>query len=420
MPKTQQLIQPRKATPSRLHTIIDTAIDNNPYQRAAMAVPPTVAVAASSDGTLVGYPLCAAGALTAAASQVAFYGGVPTPILTNYVAMPVVSVLPSTNGNLGLADLNQWASAIEIMTDSDKVQFIAFTSSAVKLMFQVDGQYVDFTGTAGPASALDTFVKLAFASRKIRRIRVLLPTVPATGPTLPKAMHMTPGASFWKPPQEQVMRVAWAGDSYGETTNSAGSIYPIPNAAWPVLTCELLGLRDCRQLTVGSCGYLSNSAGTRSRLRDQIPRWAAQAPFDLIVLANGYNDASFAAADITAEVFYDLQYIRSLYPTTPVVVLGCQAGNSGPGASQIATELAIASAVAQTGDYLCQFVPVSTDTPTWLNGTGYVGATNGTGNSDVYVDPDHTHPTLAGSEYLAFRSAVGIRQGVANMVAQAG
>ncbi|ARQ95367.1 hypothetical protein [Bradyrhizobium phage BDU-MI-1] len=407
--------------PERILDIMDRAVDNNPYQRPAMQAPPTVAVSATSDPTLVFTTMAAAGALTTAAiKQVAWYGGVPTPILTQYVCMPVASVLPSTAGNIGsgFADKNQWASAMEIMTDSDKVQFGIYMSNAVKVMFQVDGQYVDFAGVTGlGAASADTFLGLTFATRKVRRIRVLIPCLPSKGPCLVKSIRVSPTCSFWKPNQANVLRMAWYGDSYGEGTNGAASIYPIPNAAWPVLTGELLGIRDVRQLSVGSTGYLSDAAGARSKLRDQMPRTFSQGPFDIAVFAHGYNDSGFAPAAIQAEVLFCLQMFRQNFPLTPMVVLGCQAGAAGPNAAQIACDGAIGAAVLQFNDPLCKFVPVSTDTPTWLNGTGAVGATNGSGNSDFYVDPDKAHPNVAGAEYLSFRSAIGIRTAVASMAA---
>lgn len=404
---------------------MDPALDHNPYQRPVMTTPPSISVLATTDASLgARTDMVVAGALSPAAlNQIAWYGGVPTAKSSAYVAMPVTSVAKpdgtGSGGNAGLPDatLNQWASAFEIMTDAPVVEFCIYAHSGRKVMFQVDGAYVDKVGTAGAqASNADNFFKLTFATRIPRRIRVLLSNHPSNGPCYLKSLRMTATCSFWKPPQSEVLRVGWVGDSYSEGTNGAGTIYPIPNAAWPVLTCELLGLRDCRQLAVGSCGYLSDSSGTRSKLRDQIPRWVNQAPFDLIVFANGFNDASFTPYAITAEVLYDLQLASTMHPGVPIVVLGCQAGSAGPNAAQIATESAIAQAVAKFNYPLCKFAPVSTDTPSWLNGTGYVGATNGTGNSDVYIDPDHTHPTVAGAEFIAYRSAAAIRTAVLSML----
>lgn len=401
---------------TRLRTIMAAAHNNNPYERPAMATPPTVTVSSGSDASLKLLTVAAAGALTSTSlNQIAWYGGVPTPILTQYVAMPVTSVLPSTNGNIGsgLLDKSQWASAFEIVTDSDKVQFGYYTSSAVKHMFQVDGQYVDFAGTPGnSANNADTFFLLTFASRKVRRIRALIPSLPSKGPTLIKSIRISQTASIWKPNMSDVLRCGWLGDSYGEGTNSAASIYPIPNAAWPTLTCELLGIRDARQLSVGSTGYISTAGGTRSKLRDQLPNYANQAPFDLFVISHGYNDASNTPAAITAEALLAYKALRAAHQKTPIVVLGCQAGAGGPSAAQIATDGAIGAAVAQFADPLCAFAPVSTATSSWLNGTGSISAPNGTGNADFYIDPDKAHPALPGEEFLSFMAASAIRSSV--------
>lgn len=400
----------KQAKLQRMYGIIQRAHTGNPYSSAVMSSPPTITVAATSDGTLTNSPLTAASALTSAAlTQVAWYGGVPTPILTNYVCMPVASILPSTAGNIGsgMLDKNQWASAMEIVTDSDKVQFGVYISSAAKLMFQVDGQYVDMAGTPGNNAAnTDTFFLLTFASKKPRRIRVLAPNLPSKGATLYKSIRITTGCSFWKPSQADVLRLGWAGDSYSEGTNGAASIYPIPNAAWPVLTGELLGFRDVRQLAVGSCGYVSDNAGVRSKMIDQMPRWANQAPFDLFVFANGYNDSASSAATITAQVSACLAYARTNYPSTPIVVLGCQAGNAAPSAAQITCEGAIQSAVTALNDPYVKFAPVSTDTPTWLN----------SGNASVYVDADNTHPNVAGAEFISYRARNAVTTAIASMI----
>jgi lysophospholipase L1-like esterase len=404
----------------RMRAIMDTAHEVNPYQRDVMSTPPTVAVGATSDGTLTVNSIATGGVLTPfALNQVAWYGGVPNPVLTAYACMPVTTVLPSTNGNIGsgFADKNQWASAFEFSTDSDKVQLTIFMSNAVKVMLQVDGQYVDKVGVTGLGAAnADTFITMTFASRKPRRIRVLVPSLPSKGPCLIKTIRTTATCTVWKPSQSQVLRCGWFGDSYSEGTNGAATVYPVPNAAWNVIACELLGIRDCRQLAVGQTGYLATATGTRSKLRDLIPLVAYQGPYDVIVIAHGYNDSSNTPAAVQAEALACYQLLRKMYPNTPIVVLGCQAGNAGPNAAQIACEGAIAAAVTQFNDPFCKFAPVSTAVPTWLNGTGKLGAPNSTGNSDVYVDPDGAHPSLAGNEFLGFRAAGAVRGAITSMI----
>lgn len=394
----------------RLLDAMDTALDDNPYQRPAHPTPPTITVSSTSDGTLTSSPLASGGALTSASiNQIAWYGGVPAPILTQYVCLPVTSIFPQTSGNIGsgMADKNQWASAMEIMTDSDKVQLGVYISNAAKMMFQVDGRYVDFTGTPGNNAAnTDTFFLLTFASRRVRRIRFLIPNLPSKGCTLVKSLRISPTCSFWKPSQSEVLRVAWAGDSLSEGTNGAASIYPIPNAAWPVVACELLGLRDCRQVSVGSCGYLSDNGGLRRKLRDQIPFWTNQGPFDLIVFANCFNDAASDKYLLTAEVLYCLRLARTLHPTTPIVVLGCHAGNTAPGANQLATDAALKLAVDTLNDPIVKFAPISSDTPAWVTSA----------NAAAYLDPDLIHYNVAGAEFAGYRAAQALRLAVQSMV----
>jgi lysophospholipase L1-like esterase len=396
---------------------IDRAIENNPYQK-AVATGVTVAVSSTSDGTLGPIVQMANGTAlsTAAQTKVAFYGGNPEITGGAYVRMPVTSTLPAVAGNAGGSN-NAWSNAVEVNTDATVIEFCVFTNSSKKVMFQVDGQYVDFTGSVSLSGTnADSLFKLTFASRKVRRVRVLLGTTNAAGTSMLKFIRVSPGCSFWKPSQAHVKRVGWFGDSYSEGTNGAVTVHPIPNASWPVLTGELLGLRDVRQLAVGGSGYLATLSGTRSKFRDQIPWSVAHGPFDLLVVAHGYNDTANTAQAVADEATLCYKLLRSQYPNVPIVVQGVQAGAAGPSAAQTGVEAALAGVVTGLNDPLIKFVKVSTDDTTWLNGTGKVGATNGTGNSDVYVDPDGIHPTLVGQEYLAFRSASGIRNAVASML----
>lgn len=389
--------------------LMEQAHFNNPYQSGVMANPPTVAVGATSDATLTLSSMVSAGAFTPGFNAVAFYGGKPTIYGGLYISMPVTSIAPSTGANLG-GSLNQWSWAFEFTTDSDKVQLGLYTSSTHKHFFQVDGKYVDLAGTVGNgASIVDTFFTLTFASKKARRIRVLMPTFPAKGPSMLKTIRVSPGCSFWKPDQSQVLRMGWFGDSYPEGTNAENSVYQVANAAWPILTGELLGVRDVRQFVAGSTGYISTMAGARPKLIDMIPLVADQGDMDIIVVSHGYNDSSNTPADIKAAAKAAYAALRKQYPNAAIIVLGCQAGNGAPTAAQIATENAIKDAVTETGDKFMRFVRVSTDNPVWLSSA----------NASLYVSSDNTHPNLAGHEYISFRTAPGVRAAIKDMIDKA-
>lgn len=397
---------------------------NNPYELPVMSSPPTISVAAAADttsglGTAV--ELVTSNAINPAAlARIAFYGGVPKPVANQFVAMPVSSSAPATgtisafaNAYGITADMNQWNSAIEFVTDSDVVEVAAYTNNAKTIMFQVDGRYVDKAGTVGGgASYVPYYYLLTFASRAPRRIRVMTPAINVSQ-VLMKSVRVKPTASFWKPDQSEVLRLGWAGDSYAEGQPVSALL---PNSAWPTLTGELLGMRDVRQLAVGTTGWISTGGG-RSKARDQMNFWLTdQAPWDMLVFSYGYNDDGQTAPAVQAEVESCLAAVRAADVNVPVVVFGSQTGNRNNATSTLAVEAGISAAVMAANDTLIKFAPVSSATPPWLFGTGYVGTTNGTGNTDLYISSDHIHPqNPAGHEYLAFRAAAAIRSAVRAM-----
>ncbi|KJC51075.1 hypothetical protein UP09_03245 [Bradyrhizobium sp. LTSP885] len=393
-----------------LYKVMREGLRNNPFTNDVMASPPTVTVGTTGDGTLTLYPVAAAGALTDfSKNQVAWYGGVPSPILTQYVCMPVTSVLPSTNGNIGsgYADKNQWMSAFEIVTPADKVQLGIFCSSAVKIMFQVEDKYVDKVGfSSASATNADTMFLLTFPTITPRRIRVLVPCLPSKGPCFIKTVRVTPGCGVWKPSQRRVKRLGWFGDSYPESTNSAASVYPIPNASWPIQTGERLGIRDVRQYAVGQTGYIATAGGTRPSMLDLIPLVADQGACDIYAVSHGYNDATQNQSALEDRITITLQELLRRYQHTPVCVHGCQAGNAAPALNQIATENTIYAAVKRVDSRYCEFIKVSTDDVPWLS----------TANASVMVDTDNAHPTLAGHSLLAYRSAEAMVEAVERML----
>jgi lysophospholipase L1-like esterase len=212
----------------------------------------------------------------------------------------------------------------------------------------------------------------------------------------------------WADPDS--LRVAVTGDSYSEGQGTA-----VPgNNAWSRTLGRLMGWADTRQVAVGSTGYIANATGTRSNISQQVANWLTVntdlATFDAVVFAGGYNDAeNFTPAAIEAAVLLALQNARALLPAAVFFVFGSFSGGRGPDAATIACEVAIQAAVIAFADSLTYFIPVSTDTPPWFTGTGYQGATNGSGNSDYYVFTDNTHPNETGHGYLARLAAKAIR-----------
>ncbi len=410
----------------RLLRAFAKAEDNNPYQLPEMANPPVVAVGIASDAALgAAVPLAAGNALTAAASRVAWYGGVPSAAVASFVCMPVVSNLPA-NGNLTslvgpnvTIDQSMYNHAAEIMTDGEVVEFAAYCKNNRKVMFQVDGQYVSKAGHFGNSTgnAINYF-KLTFGTKKTRRIRMLMSnmTEVADGATMLTAIRLSPLSSFWRPPGSGVLRMGCFTDSYGMGGGGQNN-FDTPNASFTTLAGELLGIRDVRQLSQFGTGYLATGAG-RSKLAAQIPRsLGPQGPWDLLLVAHGYNDAAQVPANVQAEALADFKLLRQGAPNVPIVVLGPWAGKTGPSAAVVNIENAIRGAVDAFKDPLCRFAANSTAPQPFLYGTGRQGDLKGDGNADVYIGTDGTHLTpIAGHEYAAFRAATAIRETVNAMI----
>ena len=413
-------VELKTATINRIQRMLrrmdQAANGNNPYARDIMASPPTVALTATTDASLgAAVSLVASNAFTSAGlNNVAYYGGVPKAV-GNQVYMPVSTVAPALTGNNGAtanttADMMTWCYAEEIETDAPVVEFGIFANASMRVMLQVDGQYVDKTGWVGAqAGGANNFLKLTFATRKVRRIRLMHGLRPgnASGSYLYQ-IRLSPTCNFWKPSQASVLTLDWIGDSYGEGQNTS---FQLPNGPMAQVAGELLGFRNVRQRSVGGTGYVS-VGGTKSKMIDQLPYWLPPgSPLfgsagDLIVIAHGYNDRGYSA-QVRANALAAYRRIRE-YSSAPIIVLGAQPGKTGPDALASTVEAAIAGAVSDFGDPYCAFAPVSTDPAPWTFGTGYVGATNNSGNSDIYIDTDGVHPTDAGHAHLGSRAAGAI------------
>lgn len=359
-----------------------------------------------------------------APERFSYAGGNPSAnTSSNRVLMPVSSVLPATNGNLsgnllsGANDRQAWSAWIGVRTDSAKLSFgvAAFAGRNFRVIVD-DGtgpKFINKTPAAtnktdGSKSWVEIDFTGVYAVRDVwieieRNTGVYDVSVEATSDVQPAEVRNRCTALF-------------AGDSYSE---SQGATYV--GQGWVPIASRLLGITDARQVAVGACGYFATNGGTRSTLRNQIPNWLGvntdltASEVDLIVIASGYNDraavvaATYTSAQIGAEAALTVQAARAAFPQAAIIVTGVWGGNFGPGATVIAMEAAIESAVEALNDPKVRFLPISTDVYPWLFGTGYVGATNSSGNSDRTITTDGIHPSDAGHTLIANRFAGAVR-----------
>ncbi len=132
---------------------------------------------------------------------------------------------------------------------------------------------------------------------------------------------------------------------------------------------------------------------------------------DIVCVAGGFND--YAQANVLtllqAEVVATIQAIRAMCLNAMIVVFGSHVGARGPDTQTLNVEALIQAGFAQAGDQRAYYVPLAADASPWTFGTGYVGATNNSGNSDVAIAADRIHPSDLGHSIYGVRATNGVR-----------
>jgi hypothetical protein len=178
--------------------------------------------------------------------------------------------------------------------------------------------------------------------------------------------------------------------------------------------CKLLNCNDYWQDLFGAgSGYIN---GNNYFLPTRFNAMVAYNPDVVVVAGGGINDAGGTTnatfAQEQAAVTRYLLQVRAALPNALILVIGSEAGTTGPSANIFAMEAAVAAAVAflALNDPLTIYIPQSSTSAekSWVSGTGTTAATNGSGNTDIYIGADGTHPVQAGCLYFSQQSANGI------------
>ncbi len=224
-----------------------------------------------------------------------------------------------------------------------------------------------------------------------------------------RGVFIGPMDSLWAPSTLEDVMVAVVGDSFSEGIGLASPFDP--DASYPHVLGHLLGWADVRQVAVGATGYLANGSGQSLKIRDQIANWGITP--DVIVCAAGYNDqgSGFTAGATADEAALAWAAMRAAAPRAKIFVVGPWIGRRTAAVMQ-PYETALQSAFTTWADRNAHFIPLSNTSPVYTTGTGYVGATTGAGNSDIYVSSDGLHLNDAGYAYHAHRLAADIRKAI--------
>lgn len=404
---------------NRLKRAARQAAAANP-ESSSTATGVTMTVASSADASLTNiYPAGPnAGLFVTSGGRTTSAGGSDNH---QYLYFPVASLYPASNGNMSGAlttapDYSAWGWSAAFATDSDKVEIRLGSCTTCQFRIQVDGHYVTKAGTSGINYV--AYVELDFAGvRQPRTIKVEASDVESL-----RGVAVRPTSNIWRPAEDPERIVVLAtGDSYseGQGASSPGLF------GWPQVLGRLMGWSDVRQVAVGGTGYLNPATAlNRSKISAQISRWftvnndLSPQDVDVVLIAAGYNDypsisgVTYTPTQIADEALSDWRLIRARMPQAMVVVMGPHAGVRGPDTRTIDIENALYARFRQWHDSNSLFIPLNgTDagSSSWVFGTGRVGATNGSGNSDMLISADGVHPSDAGHLIYARRAAAAIR-----------
>jgi lysophospholipase L1-like esterase len=179
---------------------------------------------------------------------------------------------------------------------------------------------------------------------------------------------------------------------------------------------------------VGGSGYYANNAGVTPTTNNFLQRLSystlANQDFTVHVTCGGINDADTANVATNSTAYFTL--LRSMYPTTVLVATAPWSplqsnATSGPYPGVRDKIYAGMSAVNGPWCFIDNLLGTwvnstgksgSAGNLTWQTGSGRAGATTGTGNGDLYVSSDGTHPSTAGIAYLADRLTTSIRDSI--------
>lgn len=181
--------------------------------------------------------------------------------------------------------------------------------TAGSVLTYVDGLLVSETAVAIPVNAAITYLPVTFATTRARRVSFQLRGITFAG------FQIGPQDSATRPTTPRGPRCIVIGDSFTEGSGAAGR-------SWVRVMADKLGWADTWPSGSGGTGIINpGSVGGRVKLRDRIASDVVARDPDVVIVAMGRNDLTYAAADVKAELKLGLQQIRSGLPDATLVVL---------------------------------------------------------------------------------------------------
>jgi lysophospholipase L1-like esterase len=362
---------------------------------AEMASPPTIQIGSSGGGSVITNSVLIEG------DDFTRLRGFGADVIT-WVSASTFSI---GRGATGPNEVMQFS--IEFCYDGDELE-LRLRGTGVYTRIWIDGEMHTLVGASEvmPGDGGIYLLHIDFGSRKPRTIRVEGDRGMYFG-----GVQRGPTSTVWLPHNPLGPRCIVMGDSItgGEGSGTVNGLDLFTR--WMGYA---LGWNDVWASAVGSTGYVATGGYTTFGGRVQADVIAHDP--DVVLIAGGINDHAGSQPAILAAAQSLYSSILDGIPGVALIVVGPWWPNGAPPQTVIDTRNTLESAATSEGVHL--FIDnivadVAGDNYLgWITGTGREGATNTSGNSDVYTSTDATHPTTAGQRYLGWRLAQAISQGL--------
>ncbi|MFG1256303.1 SGNH/GDSL hydrolase family protein [Xanthobacter flavus] len=374
------------------------------FQRGAPAKyapdPPTIAMGAA--GAVSGITGSATPVISAGASNIATVGTLLYYNGTVYMGRHIDLV--STPGAVDSTGKG-WGQAV--MTDSDQleVKVHAISGQLFRVNARIDGEYYSDTDItlSGDNTARHVLINFGSVKPSGRKVELFF-----NASAWIYGYNVTANRRVWLPSCAGEPLALVYGDSYTDGIGSSNVRRTMVNACG-----SALGISNMIASGAGGSGYINN--GSSAKFITRIADISRFGPLDLLVIAGGINDTGQTQVAVTAAATEFLTAVMVAQPTAIIVVCGPFRAPAKTPSQSISD--GIKAAFNAVKDSSRMFF-IDTFAENWQNGTGKIGAANGSGNSDFYIiNLDGEHPSDDGHEYLGMRLADAVKAGVAALAA---
>lgn len=256
------------------------------------------------------------------------------------------------------------------------------------------------------------FTKLAFPTDDTRLIEIR-----STGGLV--YLYVKKPYRIWKPSPDPNPTMTVTGDSYVQPAlmndGAAGSpsVGTYERGMWQQMP-KLLGITGLVTDGVGGTGYLSPGGSNRPYTQAARKDWVVNCnPKVHVGHGGGANDFynGFTLPNILAAATdYWTEMLERLPDARMIYMEGYSPPSHPFNTNYIALREGLQAALPEDRMY---YIDIATTRPP-ISGTGYVTATNGSGNSDNIIGSDGAHYTIRGGRYLAGHAAQKVRRVLAD------